>query len=452
MPESKQTLLRGAQVWGHGSADILVNDNRIAAVGKGLPVPEGAEIRDFNEAVIYPGTVNTHHHLKQSILKGMPGGINQSLNDWLGSVPYNAWPHLTPEVLYSAARIGLSELLRSGCTTCADHHYVYQSDSTPEMEEAVFRAADELGIRLVLCRGGSTIKGSHAGMNAAGIEPESLDQFLSRLDTTVAKHHDSSEEAMTKVAVAPTSLIHATPAQHLREMADFARSRNLMLHSHLLESPYEIEVAQKREGMTAVDYAESVGWLGGDVWFAHLVYIDDRDIARLGATKTGIAHCPTSNFRLGTGIAPVPKLQQAGARISIGVDGSAAAESGSMVNEMMQAWLSHRAVDGSDATRVEEVVAWASQGGAQVLGYSELGRIQAGQLADLAVFSLNQPRFMGVWEPLWAPVICGEPIEAVAVMVNGKWVVEEGRILGLDEERLKSDSARDLKFLQEKCA
>ncbi len=451
MSDSRETLIRNALLCSGGVGDIRVLGKRIAEIGPGLQAGPGAECIDAEGLLAYPGLVNTHHHLFQSLLKAVPEGIDKPLGPWLAEVPYRAWAHVTPEMMYCAARVGLSELLRSGCTTCADHHYLYHADTSPEIEEAILQAASELGMRLVLCRGGGTREGSHQGLAMTDLVPESIDLRIERTLQLAQKHHDPAADARVKVAVAPTSVIHASTRQELMLLAEFAQAQGLRRHSHLLEVPFDQQVALEKHGMSAIDYMEDVGWLGEDVWFAHLVHVDDAGLDKLRSTRTGIAHCPTSNARLGSGVARAPEMCAGGMPVSLGVDGSASAESGSMVSEMLLAWLVHRAVGGPQATSVEQVLHWASRGGAEILGYTESGSLEAGMLADIVLYDLDQPRFAGVWEPRWAPVVCGEPLTAKAVMVDGQWRVRDGEILGLDSAQLVRDSRAQLKILVDAC-
>lgn len=432
-----------------GVCDVHIRGNRIHRVGPQLPVVSGVPELDASGLLLWPGLVNTHHHLVQSILKGVPAALHSDLNEWLPRVPFAAWPYVTPETVYAAARIGFAELLRAGCTTCADHHYLYDDSAVSmEREAALLQAARETGIRFVLCRGGATIAGTHKGLSAAGRLTESLDTWLDRLQETRQRWHDPAPDSMTRLVVAPTSIIHTSTPADLEALAHFARAANLRMHSHLLEVPYDEEMARALRGMSAVAYAESTGWLGEDVWFAHLVHADADAIARLGRTRTGIAHCPVSNCRLGSGIAPVPAMAAAGMQISIGVDGSASAESGSMINELMQTWLIHRAAGGAAATDAARVLHWATAGGADVLGLN-VGRLVEGACADLSLFRLDEPRFMGLWTPQLAPVLCGEPVIAERVMVNGVWVVESGQVLGIDRAQLAHSARRERQRLMQ---
>jgi len=420
------------------ATDIRITDGRIAELGRDLNMSPTAPETTINAqgCVIWPGLVNTHHHLAQSVMKGVPAGLNQTLGDWLGSVPYRFWPKVTPDLMYHAARLGLYEMIRSGATTCADHHYLYHSTTPPELEDAVWQAADELGIRLVLCRGSATEQGSHEGMIEHNIEPETLDQVINRLDATRKKHHQPGADAMKKLVVAPTSLIHSSSPEGLKVQAQWAREQGLRLHSHLLEVFSDEEQARRKYGMSAIDYAESCDWLGPDVWFAHLVHSDDHAIERLAASGTGIAHCPTSNCRLGSGIAPAVAMARAGVPVSLAVDGSASAESGSLLQELNLAWLIHRAVHGPEATTLETVLDWGSRGGAQILGLTDVGSLEVGKAADLVLYDIDQPRFAGVHDPLLAPLMCGEPVQVRDSFVQGRPVVKDGVMGNLDIDEL----------------
>ena len=431
-----------ASVYGHGRnvTDIRIDGNRITEVGSQLMPHAGEAIIDGRHCVAYPGFINTHHHLAQSVLKGIPAGLNQPLSEWLASVPYQYWPHMEPELIYYAAKLGLYESLRSGVTTCADHHYLYHKHSSAEVEDALWQAADELGMRFVLCRGGANVVGSHKGLANAGIEPETLDQTLSRLQHSLSKYHQTTGDAMRKLVVAPTSLIHSTTAEQLVELASFARSQSLRMHSHLLEVDFDQQQSLAKYQCSAIDYAEQVNWLGSDVWFAHLVKADNHTINRLAATGTAISHCPTSNCRLGSGIAPVIEMAKAGMTISLGIDGSASSESASMLQELNLAWLLHRATHGADATCIDQVINWATKGGAQVLGYDQLGTIAVGQLADIVLFDVSATRYTGVHSIAEAPVMLGEPASVRYSFINGNMVVKGGKVAGINETALIKDA------------
>ncbi len=422
----------------HDYTDLRISNGVITELGNQLVVQSNETVVDAKGCVVYPGFVNTHHHLAQSVLKGIPAGLNQGLGDWLASVPYRFWPKIDADLMYHAAKLGLYELLRSGATTCADHHYLYHRESSPEIEEAVWQAADDLGMRLVLCRGSATVQGSHRGMLESGIQPESIDQVLQRMQDSVSRHHQSSADAMKKVVVAPTSLIHSSVPEHLALCAEFARSQDLKLHSHFLEVGFDEVQAQEKYGMSAVDFAESVNWLGEDVWFAHLVKCDQAAIEKLAESKTAIAHCPTSNCRLGSGISPVIEMEKQGMSITLGVDGSASAESGSMIQELNLAWLIHRTQHGPAATQAEQVIKWGSENGARLLGLDNTGQIGVGKAADIVLYDIDQPRMAGVHSPLLAPILCAEPVTIKHTFIQGIPVWGALAKCALDEDELVS--------------
>jgi len=419
--------------------DIRIRDGVITGIGNQLLPTDDEQVIDASGCVVWPGLVNTHHHLAQSVLKGVPEGLNQALGDWLGSVPYRFWPKISPQLMYHAARLGLYELLRSGATTCADHHYLYHAGSSPEVEDAVWAAADELGIRLVLCRGSATVQGSHKGMLKHGIQPENVELVMQRMERSYRQYHQAGDNAMRRLVVAPTSLVHSATPGDLRTLAAWARERQLKLHSHLLEVSFDDIQAQEKYGQRAIDYAASCDWLGKDVWFAHLVKSDEYTIQQLAASGTGIAHCPTSNCRLGSGIAPALAMEQAGMNITLGVDGSASAESGSMIQELNLAWLLHRAVNGADATSAEQIIRWGSHNGAQLLGLNNCGDIAVGKAADLVLYDIGSPRFAGVHSEVIAPLLCAEPIRVKYSLINGRVVVDNGQVCGLDEAELVAE-------------
>lgn len=417
--------------------DIRIRNGLIAELGSGLSAAADEEVIDASGCVAWPGMVNTHHHLAQSVLKGIPEGLNHDLDDWLASVPYRFWPSISPELMYHAARLGLYELLRSGATACADHHYLYHAGSSTEVEDAVWQAADELGIRLVLCRGSATTKGSHRGLQSGLIKPESLCQVIERMDHSRVRYHQNGGDAMRKLVVAPTSLVHSSTPEDLRACAEYARQHNLKMHSHLLEVEFDEIQAQKRFGMSAIDYAEYCHWLGDDVWYAHLVWCDDYAVKKLAETGTGIAHCPTSNCRLGSGIAPAIAMQEAGMKITLGVDGSASAESASMIQEANMSWLIHRAANKNPAaTTADQVIRWATRNGADLLGLTRTGEIRTGMAADIVLYDIDRPRMSGVHSPLYAPLLCGEPVDVKYSFVQGKPVVSKGVVNNLDEDEL----------------
>ncbi|RDV29432.1 amidohydrolase [Alteromonas aestuariivivens] len=447
-------LIQNARAIASGTqhaADIRIGGGVITEIGHSLAIRPDETLVDASNCVIYPGFVNTHHHLAQSALKGVKAGLNQGLGEWLASVPYTYWPHFTPELMYDAALIGLSEQLRSGVTTCADHHYLYHQASTAELEDALWQAASDLGIRLVLCRGGATVQGSHKGLLNNNIVPETLDLALHRIDASRRRYHQSGARPMRQLVVAPTSIVHSCTPEDLKAFAAYAREHGLKLHSHLLEVEFDNIQAQQKYAMGAVEFAQSCDWLGKDVWFAHLVCTSAEDIRLLGESGTGIAHCPTSNCRLGSGIAPVLAMQNAGMPVTIGVDGSASAESGSMIQELNLSWLLHRALHGADATQVDTCLRWGSVNGARLLGLNDIGEIAVGQAADLVLYDLSHYRYHGMHSALEAPLLAGEPVHIKASFVDGRQVVEDGEVMGLDKPALMARMQTGMRELVERA-
>jgi len=441
------TGLQGEAARARGT-DLRVRSGRIAAIGTLVPEPGERQI-DASGCVIYPSWVNTHHHLFQSLLKGDPVGLNGTLTPWLTATPMRLRPRMTEHDFRLAARIGLLELALSGCGTVADHNYHYYPDMPYDSSAILFEEAGKLGLRFVLCRGGGTLSRAPAGTQLpAASRPETLDGFLRDMERLAREFHDPSPDAMRRVVMAPTTPPHSMLPQEMKETAAVARRLGLRLHSHLSETVHYQDSVQEKHGMKPVEFCESIDWLGPDVWYAHLVKLDDDEIALLGETRTGIAHCPQSNGRLGSGIAPVRALEAAGAQVSIGVDGAASNEAADMLSETHAAWLMARARAGQEAvahcrggegeaeaasTTVEDVVRWGSAGGAQVLGLDAIGTLEPGKAADFSVFGLDRdPRYFGLHDPAIGPVASGGTADLRYLFVGGKEVVRDGRVPNLD--------------------
>jgi cytosine/adenosine deaminase-related metal-dependent hydrolase len=435
----------------HAGPDLRITDGRIDAIGRLDPLP-GETLVDASDCVIYPAWVNTHHHLFQALLKGEPLGINATLTPWLAATPYRFRAAFDEASFRLAARIGLIELALSGCATVADHNYLYWPGQAFDASAVLFEEADALGLRFVLCRGGATITRQLEAELPQALRPESLEAFLDSVAATARRFHDPAPDSMRRVVVAPTTPPYSMRPEELRETAAFARARGLRLHSHLSETVGYQDSVQAQHGMTPVHFCESVDWLGADVWFAHLVKLDPDEIALLGATRTGIAHCPQSNGRLGSGIAPIRALEAAGVPVSIGVDGAASNEAADMISETHAAWLMQRAraghaavprhrggagEAGADEATVEDVIRWGSSGGAAVLGLPATGALAPGMAADIAIYALDRsPRYFGMHDIAIAPVACGGAAHLKRLYVAGREVVREGAIAGLDMAEL----------------
>ncbi|MFM7569525.1 MAG: amidohydrolase family protein, partial [Betaproteobacteria bacterium] len=406
--------------------------------------------------------VNTHHHLFQSLLKGIPAGINLALVPWLGAVPVPYRRFFDTEAsLRLAARIGMVELLLSGCTTIADHQYHYWPGMPFDASQAVFEEAEKLGVRMVLCRGGQTLSRAMTDANAPPqVSPETLDGFLSSVERDVHRFHDPSPMSMRRMVSAITTPSWSCSPDHLREMASAARSLGIRLHSHLSESFDYVRWAREVHGCTPMQFVADHEWVGEDVWYAHMVHLNDDEIAMCAATKTGIAHCPQSNARLGSGIARIPEAMAAGIPIGLAVDGAASNEAADMTTEAHACWLVHRADPRSGerpdpqahASRVmqpgghagamtaEDVVHLGTLGGARLMGLDGVGSIEVGKAADLAIFDLDHPRYFGLHDPASGPVVSGGQPSLRAVLVQGRIVVENDAIPGLDLSSLRREA------------
>jgi len=448
------TGLAGEAMRAGNGTDLRITDGRIAEIGRLRPHAGEARL-DASGCVIYPGWVNTHHHLFQSLLKGIPAGINLGLVPWLSAVPIPYRRYFDHQyALRLAARVGLVELLLSGCTTVADHQYHYWPGMHFDASRTVFEEAEQLGLRMVLCRGGQTItralSDAHAPEQA---QPESLEGFLASIEHDVKRFHDPGPMAMRRVVSAVTTPNWSCTPEHLRAMASQARSLGIRLHSHLSESFDYVRWAHDTHGCTPLQFVAEHGWVGADVWFAHMVHLSDAEIRLCAETGTGIAHCPQSNARLGSGIARIPEALAAGVPVGLAVDGAASNEAADMASEVHACWLIHRADPragersamqpggNAAALRVEDVVRLGSAGGARILGLDGVGVLAPGMAADLAVYDLNDPRYFGLHDPAIGPVASGGRPSLRALLIQGEIVVEHNTIPGVDLLRLRHEAA-----------
>jgi cytosine/adenosine deaminase-related metal-dependent hydrolase len=450
------TGLRGAGARAQGDS-IRVRAGKVEAIGALEPQP-GESVLDAEGCVVYPAWVNTHHHLFQSLLKGDPPGINATLTRWLVATPIRLRARMGEDDFRLAARIGLVELALSGCATVADHNYHYYPGIPYDPSAILFDEAEKLGLRFVLCRGVATNMRPGATPVPSAM-PETFDGFAQDIERLAKEFHDPSPASMRRIVVAPTTPTYSMPPQEMREAAALARRLGLRLHSHLSETVAYQDTVFKSHAMRPVHFCRSIDWLGPDVWYAHLVKLDDDEIRLLGETHTGIAHCPQSNGRLGSGIAPVRELEAAGSPVSIGVDGAASNEAADMLSEVHGAWLMQRArageaakaehrggrgeSDAAAAATVEDVVRWATAGGASVLGLPAIGTLEVGQQADIAIYDLKRdPRYFGLHDPAIGPVASGGRADLKALLVGGREVVRDNAIAGVDLEALGREARR----------
>jgi 8-oxoguanine deaminase len=407
---------------------IYVVDGVIRQIGPTETLPHTADtVIDARDMVILPGLVNTHHHFYQTLTRNVPAGQNATLFDWL-RLHYPIWARLTPEAISISTRIALAELMLSGCTTSSDHCYLWPNGARLDDE---IEAAREMGVRFHAARGSMSV-----GESRGGLPPDSVvedeEAILRDSQRVIETYHDASRYAMLRIVLAPCSPFSVS-AELMRQSAKLARSYGVHLHTHLAETRDEALYCARTFGRTPVELAEDLGWLGSDVWHAHMVHPGEQEISLLGRTRTGIAHCPGSNMRLASGIAPVGQLRQAGARVGLGVDGSASNDSSHLLAEARQALLLQRVRGNPAALSAYEALWLATRGGAEVLGRDDIGYLAPGMAADFIGYRLDTLEFAGgaVHDPLAALVFCQPPTVDLSV-INGRVRVRDRVLLDCD--------------------
>ena len=423
---------------------VVVEDGRIVELVRGGGEPEAGcdETFDASRHVVTPGLINTHHHFYQTLTRAWAPVVNTPLFPWLKNL-YPVWARLQPHDLELATTVALAELLLSGCTTAADHHYLFPSglDEAIDVQVDVVR---RLGVRALLTRGSMTL-----GERDGGLPPQTTvqepDVILADSERLIATYHERGEGAKIQIGLAPCSPFSVTQSI-MRDSAQLAEQHDVRLHTHLAETIDEEDFCLEMFGLRTVDYLESVGWLSGRTWLGHGIHFNDEEIARLGAAGTAVAHCPSSNMRLASGIARAVELEDAGVPVGLGVDGSASNDASNLILEARQALYLQRLRYGAELVTPERALGWATKGSARALGRDDIGEIAPGKQADLALYRLDELRFSGSHDPLSALLLCGAD-RADRVMVGGDWRVLDGEIVGLDVPRLiaeHSEAARRL--------
>ncbi|MDF1707395.1 MAG: 8-oxoguanine deaminase [Paracoccaceae bacterium] len=416
-------------------ADILIRGGVIVAIGTGLAAQHpGADVLQAAGCVVTPGLVNTHHHLYQSLTRAVPGGQDALLFGWLKTL-YPIWSRFGPEEMRVSALTGLAELALSGCSLSSDHLYLYPNGA--RLEDTIHAAA-ELGLRFHPTRGAMSI-----GESAGGLPPDDLVEeeaaILNDCIRVIDAFHDQREGAMCRVGVAPCSPFSVS-RELMRDAALLARDKGVMLHTHLAENDEDVAYSLAQFGCRPGQYAEDLGWTGPDVWHAHCVKLDRAEIDLFARTRTGVAHCPCSNCRLGSGIAPVRAMRDAGVPVGLGVDGSASNDSGNLMLEARQAMLLQRVALGADRMSAREALEIATRGGADVLGRPDCGRLAVGKRADIAIWDVSGVESAGSWDP--AALVLAGPTRVRDLLVEGSRVVRDGQIATIDLPRVLEDQRR----------
>jgi cytosine/adenosine deaminase-related metal-dependent hydrolase len=420
--DEKDTVLK--------NQNIFIKDNYFDYIGNHSFVAD--KVIDASGMFVYPGLINTHHHLYQTFTRNLPQVQNLELFDWLVTL-YEIWRGINSQIIYYSAVVGMGELLKYGCTTCFDHHYVFPKENSSDFIDQQFLAAEKLGMRFHASRGSMS-----RGKSNGGLPPDELVQsvevILADSLRLIEKYHDASKYSMRQIVLAPCSPFSVT-SDLMVKTAELARQKNVRLHTHLAETKDEEEYCMEKFNMRPLEYMESLGWIGKDVWFAHGIHFNDQELRKLASTQTGVAHCPISNQKLSSGIAQIPTMLQLGVPVGLAVDGSASNDGSNLLAELRASFLLHRLQSSHQAPRGYDVLKMATKGGAKILGRHDIGSIEVGKAADLFMIDSNRLEYVGAqFDPksLLATVGVNRPV--AYTIVNGQIVVEDGELCNIDEK------------------
>jgi 8-oxoguanine deaminase len=418
MDEQRRELQDGA---------VFIRGHVIEQVGLSADLPQTAdEVIDARDHVVMPGLINTHHHMYQSLTRVIPAAQDGELFNWLTQL-YPIWSHLTPEMIQVSTKTAMAELMLSGCTTSSDHLYIYPNAC--RLDDSL-QAAQEIGMRFHAARGSMSVGQSKGGLPPDRVVEQEAD-ILRDTQRLIETYHDAGRYAMQRIVVAPCSPFSVS-RELMKESASLARSYGVSLHTHLAENQNDIAYSREKFGMTPAEYAEDCGWVGADTWHAHCVQLDDDGIYLFARTGTGVAHCPCSNMRLASGIAPIRKMLNAGVPVGLGVDGSASNDGAHMLGETRQAMLLQRVGFGPDAMSARQALEMATLGGAKVLNRDDIGAIRPGMAADIVLFDLRQIAYAGaLHDPVAALVFC-TPMNVAYSVIHGRVVIRNGQLTTLD--------------------
>ncbi len=413
--------------------DILIRENRIAKIGSDILDPVDRVI-DCSTCVVVPGFVNTHHHFYQTLTRNLPAVQNAELFDWLVYL-YDIWKYLDEEAVYYSSLLAMGELLKTGCTSSTDHHYVYPQNVSGDLMGMQFKAAVNLGMRFSPTRGSMSLSKKDGGLPPDSVV-QTEDEILQDCERVIQKYHDEKELAMRKIILAPCSPFSVTE-ELMKQTVKLARKYNVRLHTHLAETRDENEFCLEIYGRRPLKLMEDCGFIGNDVSYAHGIHFNDQELELLADTGTHIAHCPTSNMRLGSGICRVKEMLPLGINVALAVDGSASNDSSDMLGEIRNAFLLQRVHYGAAAMSTLDVMKMGTENGARLLGFEKVGKIKEGWAADLALFNVGKLEYSGsLTDPLAAIIFSGYNHGAEYTIVNGKLAVEQGRLTGFDETEI----------------
>lgn len=416
--------------------DLLISENRVEKIAENIDFkPTGNDrVIDCSTHVVVPGFVNTHHHFYQTLTRNLPAVQDAKLFDWLVYL-YEIWKHLDEDAVYYSSLLAMGELLKTGCTTSTDHHYVYPHHITGDIMGLQFKAAEELGMRFSPTRGSMSLSKKDGGLPPDTVV-QSEEEILKDSERVIQQYHDTSVLSMRKIVLAPCSPFSVTE-QLMKDSVELARKYGVRLHTHLAETKDENDFCVEIYGRRPLKLMEDTGFIGEDVFYAHGIHFNDDELKLLSDTKTHIAHCPSSNMRLGSGICRVTEMLQANINVALGVDGSASNDTSDMLGEMRNALLLQRVHYGSSAVTAADIFKIATENGAKLLNFEKLGRLQEGWAADMAVFNIDKMEYAGsLSDPLAALIFSGYNHGTDYTIVNGKVVVEHGKLVGVDEEEL----------------
>jgi len=437
MDDARREIPDGALAFRNGVIEAVGSTAALADLAR-----DAEEIIDASGCVITPGLVNTHHHLFQSVTRAFPGATDVSLFGWLKRL-YPVWASYRPEDTFAAVQLGLAELALSGCTMTSDHQYLFPGGV---MLDDTIHAAGEIGLRFHPTRGSMSV-----GESDGGLPPDTLvedeESILADCVRVIDAFHDPADGAMVRIGVAPCSPFSVS-RDLMCESASLARDKQVMMHTHLAEDGDDVAFSLERYGCTPGQYAEELGWIGEDVWHAHCVKLNSEELALFARTGTGIAHCPCSNCRLGSGIAPVRRMIDASVPVGLGVDGSASNDAGNLLGEARQAMLLQRAVGGAEAMAASEALWLATRGGAKVLGRDDCGSIELGKRADFAIWPVGEIASAGSWDIL-ASLVLAPPTGARDVFVEGRAVVRDCDLVTASRQAILDAAQSAVAYLQD---